>query len=221
LDDSLEGAMIGFDDIVQVFTGPVFCAGRQLALALQPADRFRVGTEFIGGDRGRRPVAHGRQRFSQETMGCPSIATVCQHEINQAAMLVEGSKQVLPPAANFHIRLVHAPGGGSIALVLAHSFLQLRRITMHPAHKRRRAYFHAALLHYLHEIPIADAVLAIPANTKQDDLNGKAPTLEHSSSYRLSSRCGLTSHRLMQQCPHVSDEVRFVNKLFDVFEIAA
>ena len=63
-DDSLECTMIRFDDVVHVFAGSMSCVGRQLALTLQPVDCFRVGAELVGGDRGRRPVAHRRQCFS-------------------------------------------------------------------------------------------------------------------------------------------------------------
>ena len=121
--DLLECAMIGFNNGVQVFASPMFCLDGQLALPLQSADRFRVGAELVGGDRGRRPVAHGRQRFSEETMSSSSVAAVCQHEINQSAMLVDGPEQVLPPATNLYIRLVHAPGAGSVALISAHPLL--------------------------------------------------------------------------------------------------
>jgi hypothetical protein len=73
-DDALQGAMVGFNDVVQISAGSMFCVGRQLALALQAVNCFGRGTELIGGDRGRGPVAHGRQCLSQETMGCPSVA---------------------------------------------------------------------------------------------------------------------------------------------------
>jgi len=36
------------------------------------------------------------------------------------------------------------------------------------------------------EIPVADSIFAVPADTEQDDLNGKTPTLEHDPSYRPS-----------------------------------
>jgi hypothetical protein len=40
--NSLECAMIGFDDVIQVFAGPVFCVDRQLSFSLQPADSLRI-----------------------------------------------------------------------------------------------------------------------------------------------------------------------------------
>ncbi len=79
-------------------------------------------------------------------------------------------------------RSLAAPAARSIALIPAHPLLQCRRKPMHPSHHRLRVYFHATLLHHLHRIPIPDAVLAVPADTKQNDLNGKAPTLEHDPS---------------------------------------
>ena len=39
--------MVGFDDVVQIFAGPMFCIGRQFAFPLQAADRFRVGAELL------------------------------------------------------------------------------------------------------------------------------------------------------------------------------
>jgi hypothetical protein len=78
-------------------------------------------------------VAHGRQGFAQEAMGRPRVTTIGQHEVDQPAMPVHGAKQVLPPATNLYIRLIDAPRARSIALVPAHSLLQLRRVAMLPA----------------------------------------------------------------------------------------
>jgi len=53
---------------------------------------------------------------------------------------------------------------------------------MYPAHDGRRVHIYAAFLHHLHQISAANSILAVPANTQQDDRNGKAPTLEHEQS---------------------------------------
>jgi len=86
--DSLQGAMIGFKDVVQEVRGPRVCVLRKLALPLQPMDCLRVRAEWVGGNRGGWPVAHGRQRFAQQATGRPSVAAIGQHEIDQPAMLV-------------------------------------------------------------------------------------------------------------------------------------
>ena len=56
---------------------------------------------------------------------------------------------------------------------------------MDPALDRGRIYFHAALLHHLGQIAKGDPVVAVPANTRHDDLNRKTSTLEHEPSQRL------------------------------------
>jgi hypothetical protein len=53
---------------------------------------------------------------------------------------------------------------------------------MHSAPDRRRVHFQTAFLHYLYKILIVDPVLAVPADTKQDDLDWKTTTLEHDPS---------------------------------------
>ena len=76
----------------QVLAGPMFCVGRQLALPLQSASRLQIGTELVGRNRGRRPIALGRQRFSQEAMRSLSVASICQHDVDRSAVLVAGAK---------------------------------------------------------------------------------------------------------------------------------
>jgi len=49
-DDLLEPTMICFNDVVQVIRCKVSCAGRQLAIAPETLDRFRIGAELIRRD---------------------------------------------------------------------------------------------------------------------------------------------------------------------------
>jgi len=46
----LERAMVGFDDVVQVFADPMFRVVGQLTFSLQPTDRFGVRAELICND---------------------------------------------------------------------------------------------------------------------------------------------------------------------------
>ena len=91
--------MVGFDSGVQVCAGSMFRVDRQLALSLQPIDSLRVRAELVCSHRRRWLVAHRIKCFSQKTMGCPDVAAVCQHEVDQATVLINGAKQILPPAA--------------------------------------------------------------------------------------------------------------------------
>jgi hypothetical protein len=56
------------------------------------------------------------------------------------------------------------------------------RVSLYPTEDGRGIHVHAALLHHLRQIPLGDAILAIPPNTDQDDLHRKAAALEHTSS---------------------------------------
>src|SRR5665213_1911982 len=112
-------------------------------------------------------------------MGGAGVSPVRQHKVDQAPVLVDSPEQVLPLATNLYIRLVHSPGGRTVALISAHPLLQFRSKTMHPAHDRGRVYLYTAFLHHLRQISIADPIFAIPAYTDQDDLDRKTTTLEH------------------------------------------
>jgi hypothetical protein len=114
-------------------------------------------------------VAHRRQRFAQKTIGSACVSPIQQHKVDQPAMLVNSSEQVLSAATDLHICLVHPPGGRAVALIPADPLLQFRRVTMDLAHDRRWFYLDTALLHHLRQFAIADPVLAVPANTHQDD----------------------------------------------------
>jgi hypothetical protein len=73
---------------------------------------------------------------------------------------------------------------------------------LNPAEDRRWVDIDAALLHYFGQIAIADPVFAIPAETQQDDLNGKAAALEKSTTERLLNwPLRIIPPRLMQQSP--------------------
>lgn len=61
LDDLLQRPMVRLDDVVQVFRCPVPRLVRQLAVTLEPPDRFRVRAELIRGDGGWWPVPHSCQ----------------------------------------------------------------------------------------------------------------------------------------------------------------
>ena len=42
------------------------------------------------------------------------IAAVCQHEVDQPAVVINGTKPILPLVAHLDIGLVHAPRGRAI-----------------------------------------------------------------------------------------------------------
>ena len=79
----------------------------------------------------------------------------------------------------------YCTGSRPVALMPADSLLQFRRIAMDPVHDRGRVYLHAALLHHLRQITVGDPVLAVSADTRADDLDRKATTLEREQAPQL------------------------------------
>jgi hypothetical protein len=148
-------------------------------------------------------VAHRRQRFAQKTIGSACVSPIQQHKVDQPAMLVNSSEQVLSAATDLHICLVHPPGGRAVALIPADPLLQFRRVTMDLAHDRRWFYLDTALLHHLRQFAIADPVLAVPANTHQDDeRSSKGRTGHSATSLQRAVPCTpLARQRCRAVCP--------------------
>jgi hypothetical protein len=80
--DSFESAVVGLDDVVEILARAMLRVGRHFSFSLQPGDGFGIGSELVCLDRGRWPVAHGRQRFSEETIGRTRVPSVRQHEVD-------------------------------------------------------------------------------------------------------------------------------------------
>jgi hypothetical protein len=58
------------------------------------------------------------------------------------------------------------------------SLLDLRGVTLHPAEDGGWVDLDTALLHHLGQITIADAVLAVPADAQQEDLDRATTAFE-------------------------------------------
>ncbi len=65
-----------------------------------------------------------------------------------------------------------------MTLVPTDQLLQLRRIGLYPTIDGRVVNVEASLLHHLRELPIANAVLQIPADAKQDEVGRKVSPFE-------------------------------------------
>lgn len=102
---SLERARVRLNDVVELLGGSVLRFARYLAIALESGDRLRIRGELICCDRRWRPVAYGRHGFAQEALCRAGVAPFQEHEVDQAAVFVNCTEQVLPSAsvANFCI----------------------------------------------------------------------------------------------------------------------
>ena len=88
--------MIGLDPVVEVLRRPVPDRVFQLAFPFQPAQCLRIGTELVGRDRHRRPVAHDLQRLGEKATGRLGVpAGSDSMEIDQTSLLVEGTETAI------------------------------------------------------------------------------------------------------------------------------
>jgi hypothetical protein len=101
--------VVGLDDAIEILARAMLCVRRHFSFSLQPGDGFGIGSELVCRDRGWWPVAHGRQRFSEETIRRTCVPSVRQHEVDQPAMLIDSSEQVLPLSSNLHVGLAYSP----------------------------------------------------------------------------------------------------------------
>lgn len=90
-------------------------------------------------------------RFAREAIGRTDVSSVGQHKADQPAVLVNRP----------------------VALKPTESLPEFWGVAMDSAHDHRRVYLHAAFLHHLLQIAIRNPMLAVPANTYQDDRNRK------------------------------------------------
>ena len=108
-DHLLERAMVRFDDVVEVLRCPMPYAGGEPAVTFQPFNCFRVRAELVGGDGGRKPVPHRCQGFAEESVGRTRASAFEEHEVDQHAVLVDSSEQILQSTTNLDVRFVHSP----------------------------------------------------------------------------------------------------------------
>lgn len=73
-------------------------------------------------------MPHCGERFAEKAMRRPRVSPVRQHKVDQPAVLVDSPEQVLPIAGNHDVGLVHAPGGGTVALIPTNPLLEFRGV---------------------------------------------------------------------------------------------
>lgn len=151
-------------------------------------------------------VAHCLHGLAQEAIGRAGVPAIQQHEVDQPPVLVDGTEQVLPLAADPRIGLVYPLRSRARLLVRSDTLLDLGRIALHPTKEGKGIDRNAALGHHFSQITITDAIFAISAHAQQDNLNWKAAALEQGQQGGTSiSRPLHILPRLMQRCPFGSD----------------
>lgn len=170
----LDGAVVLFDSVVEVFD--LAHQDRHIAAGVDRIDRRLVGATLVHRDLVRIAVrSHG---LVEEALRRSHVALCRQQEIDGLALLVDGAVEVFPDALDLDVRLVHAPAVTNRALVFARHFLDQRQEADRPSVDRRMVDRHAALLHHLLEVPVAQRISRVPADADQDHVDRKAHTFE-------------------------------------------
>ena len=110
-DQTLEFAVVGFDDVVEVFAHSV----RDriiilLSFRIDPRNGNAVGRVFVGRDgMWPRPVWRGADGFFEEARGGTDIANVGQVELESVAPVVHGAIEIFPLPFDLDVGFINPP----------------------------------------------------------------------------------------------------------------
>src|SRR5215213_779156 len=179
-DQLLQLAVIGLDDVVEIFHLPMLRVLRTLALLLQLGERRAVGRGLVGVDDARLlPILQAVQRLAEKALGRLGIARRREIKVDRVPELVDGAIEIGPPAPHLHVCLVDAPAHRARPAPLpAQALLDLRSVLLDPSENRRVVDRDAALAHHLLKVAIAHPVAAVPARRPEYDLALEVASLE-------------------------------------------
>jgi hypothetical protein len=170
----LNGAVILLDNVVQILN--LAHQDRHVAAGVDRIHGRLVSAALVHRDLVWIAVhSHG---LVEEALRSSYVALRRQQEIDGFALLVDGAVEVFPGTLDRDVRLIHAPATADRALVFAGHFLDQRQEADRPSINRRMVDRHAALLHYLLEVPVAQRISGVPADADQNHINRKAHTFE-------------------------------------------
>jgi hypothetical protein len=173
--NAFDGPVVLLDEIVQVFA--LTNLDLVTSFLLECLDSRGIGAALIDRDLVRKTMLPNR--FPEKAQSSLLIATGGEQKVDGLAFFVDGAVEIRPLAFDLDVRLVHPPTRADRALLnFAESSLQLRREFLNPTIDTRVVDVHAALRHHLLQIPIAQRVSQIPADTGQDDVLFKSVSFE-------------------------------------------
>jgi hypothetical protein len=183
--NALDGPMILFNEIVQILVLTDFYG--LTGFFLQCFESRGIGATLIDGHFERKAVlAHG---FLEKAQSGLFVAVSREQEVDGLASLVDSTVEIHPLALDLDVRLVCSPAHADQALVaFAESSLEFRRELLNPAVNAGMINFDAALFHHLLQIPIAERIGQIPADTDQDEVLFKSVAFEANHVGLLESR---------------------------------
>src|SRR5262245_20804910 len=104
-------AVIGFDPVIAVATGPLTTSPCYLALDLEFPNCSRIASQTIPGDYLWRLVVRVRQCLLQEQLGSYPVSRLGQVEVDRLPVTINGTEQVHPFPSDPYESLIHVPSG--------------------------------------------------------------------------------------------------------------
>jgi hypothetical protein len=128
----------------------------------------------------------GRGRPAKEGLRRRDTAIGAQQEMDGIAMLVHGTKEIVPFGLNRYGGIIHSPEGANRLGEPSPALLELRDVARYPAEDRGVGNLDAALCHHLHQIVIREPVGDIPSHAQLNDVGVKGALAVHwVTDYRL------------------------------------
>src|ERR1700722_15186565 len=140
--------MILFDQIVQVFRRSQLGALPCLVLVWNFTHCSMRSGITIKRDVDRWAQLRAK-RFGEKRLGRCSLPLRTQSEVDGVAIPVDSAIQVDPTATVRQIRLVNAPRATALACIAIPALLELRNISLYPAHDRGMRNIQPAFGHHV------------------------------------------------------------------------
>jgi hypothetical protein len=137
-----------------------------------------AGILSVQGQFHRRPGI--QERHTEEILCRFNIPLLTQPEVDRTALLVHGSIQITPLSPDADVGLFLPSGFPNAAGKMNPTLLEFRHETLRPAEHGSVRKFNPTLGHHLHEIPIAQFVAYVTANTEDGNLAVEMPILKKS-----------------------------------------
>jgi hypothetical protein len=167
-------SMILFDYSIKVFD--LADDDRRAVLSMVTADRRRIGFTAINRDLLRHTVPPNR--LFQKAQRCRLIPVLRQEKVHGLPRLIHGAIEIVPLAFDFNRGLVQAPTQPHRPLAAMKHRFQQGTVLHHPPLKGRVVNRHAAFLHELFDMPVAQGIGDLPPHPHQNNILRKMGSLE-------------------------------------------
>ena len=156
VDPSLDGAMILFDDVVEVRNGTAATASTQGTDPLQLLNDGWIGRISIHRDNARPRMTRRGQSLLEEASGRSQVPRLRKQEIDRGTGGIDGAIEVRPVAGNSNISFVGPPRAIRGFHLAADSLVQFRCVALYPSPNGGVVDRQIALAHQFFQITITE-----------------------------------------------------------------